>query len=200
MTPEKRKKIRALMESPASTTNEKEICRQLLQDNPAPDPPVNPFGPLGGGHTHTWQAPRSQGAGDYWRKGPKSGQEWNINEARWQDPEEKSFSQKNFDEYVARQQREAASQAEENTRRQDGRARRGGPEFFKADCDDCLKPFTTWVDGPRRCRACKSQPSGQQYHSTLGDIFKDAQQTTNRFMDELARMMADDLKKERDDK
>jgi len=34
MTPEKRKKIKALLDSPASTPNEKEICRKLLKDNP----------------------------------------------------------------------------------------------------------------------------------------------------------------------
>ena len=41
MTPEKRRKIKALMESPASTENEKEICRKLLKDNPEdPGQPV----------------------------------------------------------------------------------------------------------------------------------------------------------------
>lgn len=34
VTPEKRKKIKALLDNPASTENEKEICRKLLKDNP----------------------------------------------------------------------------------------------------------------------------------------------------------------------
>ncbi len=34
MTPDKRKKIKALMDSPASTENEKEICKRLLTYSP----------------------------------------------------------------------------------------------------------------------------------------------------------------------
>lgn len=34
MTPDKRKKIMALLSNPASTDNEKEICRKLLKGNP----------------------------------------------------------------------------------------------------------------------------------------------------------------------
>ena len=34
MTPDKRKKIKALMESPASTENEKQICQKLLTYSP----------------------------------------------------------------------------------------------------------------------------------------------------------------------
>ena len=39
MTPDKRKKIKALLNSPASTANEKEICRKLLKANPEDKPP-----------------------------------------------------------------------------------------------------------------------------------------------------------------
>jgi len=35
MTPDKRKKIKALMDSPASTENEKQICQKLLTYSPA---------------------------------------------------------------------------------------------------------------------------------------------------------------------
>lgn len=38
MTPEKRKKIKALLNNRASTENEKAVCRQILKDNPAPAP------------------------------------------------------------------------------------------------------------------------------------------------------------------
>lgn len=42
MTPEKRRKIKAMLDNPASTNNEKDICRRILKENPesATEPPV----------------------------------------------------------------------------------------------------------------------------------------------------------------
>jgi hypothetical protein len=67
MTPEKRKKIKALMESPAATENEKEICRKLLEDNPEPE---SKWRPVTGYEVRDrmsgFQTPRSQASGDFW--------------------------------------------------------------------------------------------------------------------------------------
>lgn len=83
MTPDKRKKIKALMDSPAASENEKEICRKLLAMNPElkPDPPINPFDPRTGEKTQgaRWyeealrnakrqQTPRTQESQDFWSR------------------------------------------------------------------------------------------------------------------------------------
>lgn len=61
MTYEKWMKIEALMESPASTENEKKICRKLLKDNPKPPKPKPKV-------TFHQPQPRSQQSGDFWRQ------------------------------------------------------------------------------------------------------------------------------------
>lgn len=42
MTLEKRKKIKAMLDNPASTENEKAICRRILKDNPESPPAFDP--------------------------------------------------------------------------------------------------------------------------------------------------------------
>lgn len=68
MTREKRQKIKALMDSPASTENEKEICRKLLKDNPETETvrhrPGNIF---------FHETPRSQASGNFWSRAQQAG-------------------------------------------------------------------------------------------------------------------------------
>ena len=65
MTPEKRKKIKALLDNPASTPNEKEICRKLLKGNPE-----EPGRPVTGHEVRNrvsgWANPRSRESGIFW--------------------------------------------------------------------------------------------------------------------------------------
>jgi hypothetical protein len=71
MTPEKQKKIKALLDNPASTENEKEICRKLLKGHPEPDPPAwNPLFP----GTVVFSTPRSQASQNFWSRAQQAGQ------------------------------------------------------------------------------------------------------------------------------
>lgn len=67
MTPEKRKKIKALLDSPASTPNEKEICRKLLKDNPE----ESRWRPVAASEVRdkirrAWEPPRNPNTGTSW--------------------------------------------------------------------------------------------------------------------------------------
>lgn len=67
MKPEKRAKIKALLEDPATTPNEKEICRKLLKDNPE-DLGREVTGREARNRMSGWATPRSQESGDFWRQ------------------------------------------------------------------------------------------------------------------------------------
>jgi len=63
VTPEKRKKIKAMLDNPASTENEKVICRKILKDNPAP---------ASDGMFHTMPGPENRSLDERWRRQSQS--------------------------------------------------------------------------------------------------------------------------------
>jgi hypothetical protein len=142
MTPEKRKKIKALMDSPASTENEKAICRKLLKDNPEPDPPIRRPDMR---FVSNWQTPRSQASQNFWSRAQQAGQAQDA--ARRQQ--------------AAGQQRRPYNQAEEETEARAERSRQ-----------------TSWDQ-------FKGRVNSEEYQA--------AQQATNSFLSELARMIAKDM-------
>ena len=74
MTPEKRRKIKALLDNPASTENEKEICRKILKENPEDSRGRPVTGYEVRGKIRFWQSQRSRQSGDFWRQATQNQQ------------------------------------------------------------------------------------------------------------------------------
>jgi hypothetical protein len=84
MTPEKRRKIKALLDNPASTENEKEICRKILRENPEDSRgrPVTGYDVRG--RVKFWHTQRSRQSGDFWRQAVQGATQNQQNAARRQ--------------------------------------------------------------------------------------------------------------------
>ena len=115
MTPDKRRKVKAMLDNPASTENEKAICRRILKDHPETE----------------GQEKRRQESGDFWRQFLNEPHQQFRQQAQWADRDNRPYIQfssvfegvAGLGQQHAAQRQQAAAQAQQDALRRDAERR-----------------------------------------------------------------------------